>query len=86
MTDVSGEIPQMDETYQIKCPHCGSPRWTCWDEQAEDFEDTTTGEVFEYPVGYLRCNDCSRSYIDTGPHDPNSRHLGTWDEDRECYR
>jgi hypothetical protein len=47
---------------QIKCPDCGSTKWRCWDERTEWFEDKETGELFEYPVGYLACIDCGRGY------------------------
>jgi hypothetical protein len=75
-----------DESYEIKCPHCGSPKWTCWDEQTEDFEGTTTGEIYEWPVGYMRCNECDRTYLDTGIHEQGVKHLGRWDDDLEGYR
>lgn len=85
MTDASGEIPQTHESYQIKCRHCGSTNFTCWDEQMEDFEDAN-GEIFEDAVGYMRCNDCNHSFLAYGPHDDGIKYLGRWDDDRECYR
>jgi len=48
---------------EIKCPHCGSTDWNCYDESNEWFQDKETQEYFEYPVGFMKCGDCGKSYI-----------------------
>jgi phage terminase large subunit GpA-like protein len=59
---------------EIKCPYCGSTKWDCWDEQTEWFENKD-GTLFQYPVGYLKCGDCNRSYLDY-PDFPDATHIG----------
>ena len=63
----------------IKCPYCQSPKWTCWDEQTEWFQDRETGEYYEYPVGYLKCDDCGKAYIH---YDGDDKYIG---DDRQMF-
>lgn len=65
----------------ITCPKCGSQNWRCWDERNEWFEIKATGELFEYPVGYLACKDCGHSFIHYD-EDDETRHIGN---DRQAF-
>lgn len=66
------ETPGSEETNnELKCPHCGSPRWSCWDERVETHRDKSTGEEYDFPVGYMKCLDCQKSYIDDPFPDEN---------------
>lgn len=56
---------------QIKCPSCGSLNWSCWDERIHYYEDKD-GDVYEMPVGYLKCTDCGRGYTHEENNDPNA--------------
>ena len=72
----------MSET--IQCPYCQSEKWSCWDERSEWFEDTSVPEdddyhYFEMPVGYLKCLDCGKSYIDYDS-EPHWKHLGSYED------
>lgn len=48
----------------IVCPECASSNWRCWDERDEWYQDTSTGEFYRYPTGYLLCKDCGYHWID----------------------
>jgi len=48
---------------RITCPKCGSEHWRCWDERTHYFRDRDTGDVYEFPVGYLACNDCGYDWM-----------------------
>lgn len=52
----------MNHTDDIKCPHCQSANWNCYDEHTEWFESAETGELYEAPVGFLKCSDCNTAY------------------------
>lgn len=64
-----GNIPEPDNAEipvdTSACPRCGSMNWSCWDERVEWFRDRETGEDYEFPVGYLHCKDCGRTYTHT---------------------
>ena len=66
----------MSET--IKCPHCGSTNWRCWDERNDWYEcecdehsiqencytsDGKRVELIQMPTGYMACLDCGKAYI-----------------------
>lgn len=46
----------------VRCPYCQSENWTCWDERTETHRDKATGQEYDFPVGYMRCNDCGKAY------------------------
>lgn len=46
----------------IICPHCMSSDWECYDESNEWFEDPKTGELFELPVGSMKCAACGKAF------------------------
>lgn len=47
----------------IACPSCKSTHWTCWDERTHTYADPATHEIYEMPVGYLKCDDCGNAYL-----------------------
>jgi len=65
------ETSEADEMKQTKCPHCGSLKWSCWDERVETHRDKATGEEYDFPVGYMLCLDCKRTYLDDPYPDEN---------------
>lgn len=67
------EKPESEETGQIetKCPRCGSTNWHCWDERVETHRDKATGQEYEFPVGYMKCLDCGKTYLDDPYPDEN---------------
>lgn len=62
---------------RIHCPNCGSTDWVCFEEHNESFEDES-GELYEAPVGYLKCSDCQETYIHT---DTTDKHIGDYPYD-----
>jgi hypothetical protein len=67
----SQETPESVEIEELKCPHCGSPKWSCWDERVETHRDKVTGDEYDYPVGYMKCLDCQKTYLDDPFSDEN---------------
>lgn len=65
------QTPESEQIEDIKCPHCGSPKWSCWDERVEYHRDKETGDVYEFPVGYMKCLDCGKTYLDDPFSDEN---------------
>lgn len=65
------------------CFKCKSTKWTCYDEQAEWFQDTTVEpssdeeEFFLFPVGYMRCENCGTGYLHCGPMPDGVEHIGS---------
>lgn len=81
MTPIAETETPDGSTDEILCPRCKSPSWTCCDEQYEDFEETATGEIFEWPVGYMKCNACGQAYLHYDSV-PGFKRLGRWEDDR----
>lgn len=69
----------------VKCPKCGSLNASCYSEHDHTFQDVQTIEIYQAPVGYMRCLDCGYGYYH---HDESPNiHLGPlgddWGEDYE---
>jgi hypothetical protein len=61
LRDTESELP--NELPAIKCDQCGSTDWRCWEEYDQWFE-SPEGELHEWPVGFLACNNCNYSWMD----------------------
>lgn len=70
-TEPQGTPESVEQNEELKCPRCGSTKWSCWDERVETHRDKVTGYEYDFPVGYMKCLDCQKSYIDDPYADEN---------------
>jgi hypothetical protein len=72
----------------IKCPHCGSTSWRCWDERTLDWWDNDTGELAGVQVvGCMACNICNTAWADVNPPDEAFTNASPNDDERDqLYR
>lgn len=54
---------QQHEPEEIKCPACKSTNWRCYDESYSAFEDASTGEFYDLPLGSMVCEDCQKAFV-----------------------
>jgi len=66
----------IDSKDEPSCPQCKSTNWRCWDERTEWFRDAETGKLYEHPVGYLKCRDCGKAYVNMDGLE--HEHVGTY--------
>ncbi len=59
------QVTEETDPYEIVCPRCGSTDWNCWDERTHWFRNRETGEDYEFPVGYMHCKSCDKSFLHT---------------------
>lgn len=83
-------MANQDTNGQTLCPKCESKNWSCWDEQVEHFYDPddkdSDFEYFEFPVGYMKCNDCGTTYLSYPDFGENVEYIGSTHElNKELY-
>lgn len=62
--DANLQDDQPGDPNDIKCPKCGSTKWTCFDEQTRYCWDKD-GQMCNFiPIGALKCGACNAVWLD----------------------